>query len=69
MDEKLKPCPFCGGEGKLMYGGEGSCTAKGKSFVRCEECGAMSQKFEVSPKYSSDELAIRAWNRREQEDE
>ena len=64
MSEKLKPCPFCGGEAELAYGGKGSFIAEGISFVRCKECGAVGQKFEVSRKYSSDEKAIDAWNRR-----
>ena len=48
----------------MSYGGKGSVTADGMSFVRCKTCGAIGQKFEVSRKYSSDEKAIEAWNRR-----
>ncbi len=64
MDENLKLCPFCGGEAELQYGGSGNRESAGMSFVRCKKCGAISQKFEVSRKYSSDEKAIEAWNRR-----
>ena len=60
----LKMCPFCGGEAKLGFGGEGSATAKGMSFVRCEKCGAMGAKFMMDRTYSSDEKAIEAWNKR-----
>ena len=64
MNESLKPCPFCGGEAELQYGGNGSREAAGMSFVRCKGCGAIGQKFEVCRRYSSDEKAIEAWNRR-----
>ena len=33
MSEKLKPCPFCGGEAKLLHVGAGR-------IVKCGECGA-----------------------------
>lgn len=63
-NEKLKPCPFCGGEAELQYGGRGDRESAGMSFVRCKGCCAIGKKFEVSRKYSSDEEAIEAWNRR-----
>lgn len=53
MNEKLKPCPFCGGEAELQYDGRGDREAAGMSFVRCKDCGAIGQKFEVSRRYSS----------------
>lgn len=62
MNEVLKPCPFCGEEAELQYGGNGNRESTGMSFVRCKKCGAIGQKFEVSRKYSSDEKAIEAWN-------
>lgn len=65
--EELRPCPFCGGGAELAFGGEGSCTTKGKSFVRCKVCNALGEKFEVSPRYCSDDKAIEAWNRRASE--
>lgn len=65
MNENLKLCPFCGGKAELQYdGGNGNRESVGMSFVRCKNCGAIGQKFEVSRKYSSDEKAIEAWNSR-----
>ncbi len=40
-EEKLLPCPFCGGEARLTYDfetGHGYCIKE--HMVRCERCGA-----------------------------
>ncbi len=53
--DKLKPCPFCGGEAtirKYEYFSEDTYN------VYCEECGC-----EISMYYSEGD-AIDAWNRR-----
>ena len=55
--DKLKPCPFCGGKASLND--NSSC-----SYVCCEKCGATGESFNMSKKYSSDEKAAEAWNRR-----
>ena len=34
------------------------------SYVHCEKCGATGESFNMSKKYSSDEKAAEAWNRR-----
>ena len=57
---KLKPCPFCGGQGKLETAGINN----NYSFVKCKECGAGSRTFKISNEYCSDEKAAEAWNRR-----
>ena len=57
---KLKPCPFCGGIGKLETAGINN----NYSFVKCKECGAGSRAFRISNEYCSDEKAAEAWNRR-----
>ena len=57
---KLKPCPFCGGEGKLITSGFNDCY----SLVKCKQCGAESKPFKISKEYCSDEKAAEAWNRR-----
>lgn len=53
MSEELKPCPFCGGESKLIQEQDfSSCYA-----VSCKSCGA-------STLWQIKENAIFAWNRR-----
>lgn len=58
MDEiKLKPCPFCGGEAKIIV--SGGCDGEDcLVWVCCDECGAESALLD------STEEATAAWNRR-----
>jgi len=51
-NETLKPCPFCGGEGKLFF------AADRVFYVSCESCGTTSDWFDTKAE------AIAAWNRR-----
>lgn len=51
MSAKLKPCPFCGGEPKLLSGGPGN------QFATCKVCKASSDD-------GSTERVTAAWNRR-----
>ena len=55
MTDKLKPCPFCGGEAEITYCDEGCCGAKPYE-VYCD-CGAHISAYEKS---------IKAWNTRVQ---
>lgn len=50
--EKLKPCPFCGGEAKIMKMGY-------PHWIYCLECGA-----KVHGGTTSEKDSIKAWNRR-----
>ena len=61
----LKKCPFCGGEAELKYDRVGLSEA---SLIRCRQCEAQTFRYIVSPRYSSDDMAIEAWNRRIGED-
>ncbi len=56
-DVELKPCPFCGGNGKL-------CIGSHVCFVKCQLCGAETGLIEVSAKYSAEKRAIEMWNKR-----
>ena len=64
--EELKPCPFCGGKGKLHkyrtfnqeeYG------IRDKFYVECEECEEGKNKDLKMSRWGKEE-AIEAWNRR-----
>ena len=59
----LKPCPFCGGNAELRHT-EGNSEYGKTAFVACLRCGANSRMVSLSFKYSADEKAIEAWNRR-----
>lgn len=67
MSDELKPCPFCGGEGKAYQHGDVGFV------VQCRRCGIWNAGY--SPAWShvtEDEFhgfatkddAIAAWNRR-----
>ena len=53
MSEKLKPCPFCGGEG-VVYGFSDYDYRR----VICKDCGGSTEYSDTREK------AIEAWNRR-----
>lgn len=55
--EKLKPCPFCGGEAKIMKMGY-------PHWVYCCECGA-----KVHGRTNDEKDSIKAWNRRAERSE
>ena len=68
MNEKLKPCPFCGGKVNV-----GLDDFNNKYLVMCGECGVMmgiSLEIGVeiingwTAEIESAELAIENWNRR-----
>ncbi len=58
--EKLKKCPFCGGEAELnvKHGFKGEIII---AFVYCKECGIATRS------YAFESTAIEAWNRRVKE--
>ena len=51
MTEKLKPCPFCGGEAMII-------SEINYHHVRCVKC------FTITDWYKTKEEAIEAWNTR-----
>ena len=70
--DKLKPCPFCGGEAKTIvdYDTVGSGKFLMSAFVECTVCGIYQRiRFDASKKQFSDftdafDRAISLWNQR-----
>ena len=60
IENKLKPCPFCGGEAHTAiedcYGYYGD-----DWLVFCDEC---SLQFGFTKQFETEEEAIEAWNKR-----
>lgn len=69
---ELKPCPFCGGEAKIMYGDNNLRQNRDfrMAFVCCRKCKA---KTNISYWLNSDKgienvnYVIKLWNRRIEE--
>lgn len=59
--EKLKGCPFCGGEASLQHKKN---TTGWVSYIKCKSCDITSLEVPVSFRYSSDQKVIELWNRR-----
>ena len=57
----LKPCPFCGGKAKIMKMGY-------PHWIYCLDCGARVHGRVVGEK-EGEEASIKAWNRRDGEQE
>lgn len=60
---ELKPCPFCGGEGKLILG---TYMMGVPCKIECqnESCGAEMSRFSRSDIPKLKKLVINKWNRR-----
>ena len=64
--QELKPCPFCGGEARLMSGAyRDGGYMENTAFVYCTECMVQTyQEHDCMPSNEVDDLAIEVWNRR-----
>lgn len=58
FEERLKPCPHCGGEN--IQSGSRENTFGIDIYIKCDNCGA---KVQICSEFGEDEL-IRRWNRR-----
>ena len=64
MSEKLKPCPFCGGEASLSVDTEAVRDTENRLWayqITCNKCSSTTGLC------WSDEMAVKEWNRREHE--
>lgn len=60
MDDKLKPCPFCGGKSKIVEDEIAQGYASGKYYMTCSSTkGCVMNRL-----YHGKKSAIKAWNRR-----
>ena len=81
--ENLRPCPFCGGEAKLVRKDNGWLTKPivticDSWLVRCQTCGCSTEKFmddihrsndgELVVKMDGVAKAVAAWNNRPEEE-
>ena len=62
-ETELKPCPFCGSEAELIkhsFWNEKKQNYADKTYsIKCCNCSVETYEF-----YETEELVIRAWNRR-----
>lgn len=78
-EQKLKPCPFCGGEANVeqtTYGTTDLSSVRLQFAIRCKKCGAtapnangyiainLSSNGELNAWHDDRNPAIAAWNRR-----
>ena len=63
--DKLKPCPFCGGEARLLLNAKRKIYGKDEYKTGVVAC---CNVCEARMFYASEELAIKAWNRRADND-
>ena len=61
MTEELKPCPFCGGEARLLLNAKRKIYGKDEYRTGVVAC---CNVCEARMFYGSEKLAIEAWNRR-----
>lgn len=81
--EKLKPCPFCGGEAafkQTSYGTKGPSSAMLGFIIQCKVCKVLvpkpgsyvaldlTEKGEFNIWHDDRDMVIAAWNRRENDE-
>lgn len=63
--QELKPCPFCGGEARVCHFSSFVNSAFDSGYyIKCNKCGTTGHKY-----FTTMKQAIRAWNRRVENDQ
>lgn len=62
-DNKLKPCPFCGGKAEIKDTVMGY-VRDSVIWPECQKCGCRLPKIYVKASYCANDKAVEAWNRR-----
>ena len=64
--DKLKACPFCGGNAQLVTDRVNSNNGKPFSYIFCKDCKAHSYEYfdDAFSGQPCKERAIEAWNKR-----
>ena len=69
MADKLKPCPFCGGEARLKKCSWISKEWGQQIYIQCHKCGCRTINFRQYPFESKEDFyqnAIDTWNSRKE---
>lgn len=66
--EKLKPCPFCGGEAKYFVFSDGGVCVKCMDCY-CQTAARTDDSISFCKQNNSVEAVTKAWNRRANDDE
>lgn len=63
MEEKLKPCPFCGSKAEFSVGKTGD--GKDWHYIECDDCGAVGPRVNYADhNIQVKEANAEAWNGR-----
>ena len=65
MFNKLKPCPFCGNEARLVTYTTNGCPNRPGAYVQCDVCESSTRSIvDVSWNGENISKVIEAWNKR-----
>ena len=70
FDKLIKPCPFCGGEAKIVTYATDLISHRPAAYIQCRACESCSKSI-VDANWNGENISkvIEAWNRRVVEEE